>query len=118
MNDPNFYNNLFSLISQDIRLNRPSLHIPPPRQTKEGKCVTDVATSSLDLPSNTLPQLPKPPPRKAWKRAQEERAKYAKQRGKAMIKNTIAEIAARDAEIRKAAKAGGTNSDANNNGKV
>ena len=35
-----------------------------------------------------------------------------------MIKNTIAKIATREAEIRKASKAEGTNSDSNNNGKV
>ena len=78
----------------------------------------DVATSTLDLPSNTLLQLPKPPPTKAWKRAQEEKAKYAKQKGKARIKDTIAEIAAWEAETRKAPKAEGVNSDSNNNGKV
>ena len=80
--------------------------------------MSDVATSTLDLPSNTLLQLPKPPPRKAWKRAQEEKAKYAKQKGKARIKDTIAEIAAWEAETRKASKAEGVNSDSNNNGKV
>ena len=65
----------------------------------------DVATSTLDLPSNTLLQLPKPPLTKAWKRAQEEKAKYAKQKGKARIKDTIAKIAAWEA-------------DSNNNSKV
>ena len=70
----------------------------------------DVATSTRDLPSNTLLPLPKLPPTKAWKRAQAEKAKYAKQKGKASIKDTIAEIAPWKAETR--------NSDANNNGKV
>ena len=78
----------------------------------------DVATSTRDLPSNTLLPLPKPPPTKAWKRAQAEKAKYAKQKGKASIKDTIAEIAAWKAETRKASKAEGVNSDSNNNGKV
>ena len=35
-----------------------------------------------------------------------------------MIKNPIDEIAAREAEIWRASKAEGTNSDSNNNGKV
>ena len=75
----------------------------------------DIATSTRDLPSNTLLPLPKPPPTKAWKRAQAEKAKYAKQKGKASIRDTIAEIAAWKAETRKAAKAEGVNSDTNNN---
>ena len=100
---------------QDIQ---PSLHVPPPRTTPEGKCVQEVATSTSDLPTNTLLPLPRPPPSKAYIRAQEEQAKYAKKRGKAMIRNTVAEKAARDAEIQKAAIAKRTSSDANNNNKV
>ena len=73
------------------------MRIPPPRTTLSGTFVKEVATTTCYLPSNTLLPLPRRPPSKALRKAQEERAKNAKKRGRAINRQADMEKAARRA---------------------